>query len=232
MRAASISMTCPGPDTMRDMAARWAEVALVVLALIALVACTRGGSPSSSRPVTSTLPAGTVPSAGSTTPTLLGTLVPPGAPAGCEAAAELAHSGEAPWRDSLSLLIRARTLAGDTSNPLAADSELRSLVPTARELGRRLQADGQAYARIGQQADEAPARDVAAVEQALGSALAAVDRIDDLAVVAETTDPGGAPSPEVVARIDAARAAVAQWAASACGLQLGAAVPGPVTGGR
>jgi hypothetical protein len=167
-----------------------------------------------------------------TTSSLLGTLVPPGAPPGCAAAAELARSGESAWRDSLSLLTRARTLANETSNPLAADAELRSLVPTARVLGRNVQADGQAYARIGQEADEAPARDVAQVEQALGGALAAVDRIDDLAVVAEGSGPAGAPGPEVVARIDAARAAVAQWAASACGLQLAAGVLGPITGGR
>lgn len=225
------------------MVGRWAEVALAVLAIVLLFACTRTGGSSahsaspdetappavsqSSRPPFG--PSTSVPLGSSARPPDLttsssgGSLAPPGGPPGCSAAADLARSGDSAWGDSLSLLVQARALANDTSNPLASDAQLRALVPTARDIGRRLQADGQAYARLATGADVSqPALEVADAEQNLGGALAAVDRIDDLAVVAQGSAPTGAPSAELINRVEAARAAVARWAAGTCGVQLAA----------
>jgi hypothetical protein len=167
------------------------------------------------------------------TSSTIGPLPPPGGPPGCQPAADLARGGETAWGESLSLLAQARALANDTSNPLASDAQLRALVPTARDLGRRLGADGQTYAHIAASADVAqPALEVADAELNLGGALAAVDRIDDLAVVAQGSAPAGAPGSDLIARVEAARTAIARWAASTCGVQLAAGVPGQPSSGR
>ena len=118
------------------------------------------------------------------------------------------------------LLGEVRTLAADTVDPRAADARLLDLVPLARRIGADLARDGRALSGLVPGLEAGPDPDLgadlagaaaaaAATEVLLGERLAAVDRIDDLVVAAQT------PAADPVAA-SAQRAMVLGWAAVEC----------------
>lgn len=110
------------------------------------------------------------------------------------------------------LLAEVRALATDTVNPRASDARLLELVPQARGIGVELARDGRALTGLVPDLDAGVGADAAAAggaEALLGDRLAAVDRIDDLVLAAQTpaADPAAA---------SVRRAAVVDWAATSC----------------